>query len=113
MDIDPANIESISILKGASASALYGSRAANGVVLITTKKGKAGRAQVSYDVSAGFSKVEKTLDVLSADQYRKEVTDLGLPLDDKGGNTNWQDEIYRTAFQQSHYLSLNMFGEDY
>ena len=106
MTLNPNDIESVTVLKDASATAIYGSRGANGVIMITTKKGKAGRAQVSYDVSAGFSKVEKTLDVLSADQYRKEVNALGLSLDDKGANTNWQDEIYRTAFQQSHYISL-------
>lgn len=108
MTLNPNDIESVTVLKDASATAIYGSRGANGVIMITTKKGKAGRAQVSYDVSSGFSKVAKTLDVLSANQYRETVSDLfgaGI-LDDKGANTNWQDEIYRTAFQQSHYLSL-------
>jgi iron complex outermembrane receptor protein len=106
MTLNPNDIESVNVLKDASATAIYGSRGANGVIMITTKKGKTGRAQVTYDVSAGFSTVAKTLDVLSADQYRDEINSLGLPLNDQGGNTDWQDEIYRTAFQQSHYISL-------
>lgn len=106
MTLNPNDIESIIVLKDASATAIYGSRGANGVIMITTKKGKEGSAQVNYDVSGGFSKVANTLDVLSADQYRNTINELGLPLDDKGADTFWQDEIYRTAYQQNHYLSL-------
>ncbi|MDN3668925.1 TonB-dependent receptor [Echinicola jeungdonensis] len=106
MTLNPNDIESVIVLKDASATAIYGSRGANGVIMITTKKGREGRAQVTYDVSGGFSKVANTLDVLSADQYRETINELGLPLDDKGANTNWQDEVYRTAYQQNHYLSL-------
>ena len=106
MTLNPNDIESITVLKDASATAIYGSRGANGVIVITTKRGKAGKAQVTYNVLAGVSKVANTLDVLSADQYRTEVQALGLKLDDKGANTNWQDEIYRTAFTQDHSLSL-------
>ena len=106
MTLNPNDIESITVLKDASATAIYGSRGANGVIVITTKRGKAGKAQVTYNVLAGVSKVANTLDVLSADQYRAEVNGLGLTLDDKGANTNWQDEIYRTAFTQDHSLSL-------
>lgn len=108
--LNPNDIESVIVLKDASATAIYGSRGANGVIIITTKKGSAGKVQVSYDVTAGVSKVGKTLDVLSADQYRKTVSDLGFvegyDYQDKGANTNWQDLIYRTAYQQSHYLSM-------
>lgn len=112
MTLNPNDIESVTVLKDASATAIYGSRGANGVIMITTKKGKAGKAQVSYDVSTGFSKTEKTLDILSADEYRKQVNAMGLTLDDKGANTNWQDEIYRTSFQQSHYLSISGGSEN-
>ena len=114
MTLNPNDIESVTVLKDASATAIYGSRGANGVIMITTKKGKAGRAQVSYDVSGGFSTTAKTLDVLSASQYRETVSDLfgSGTLDDKGANTDWQDEIYRNAFQQNHYLSLTGGNEN-
>ena len=62
-------ITSINVLKDASATAIYGSRGANGVIMITTKKGKAGRAQVTYDVSTSLASVANTLDVLTADEY--------------------------------------------
>jgi iron complex outermembrane receptor protein len=106
MTLNPNDIESITVLKDASAAAIYGSRGANGVIVITTKKGTAGKAKVAVGMTTGISKVANTLDVLSADQYRKVVTDLGLTLNDKGANTNWQDEIYRTAISQDYYLSL-------
>ncbi len=106
MTLNPNDIESITVLKDASAAAIYGSRGANGVIVITTKKGTAGKAKVAFGATTGVSKVANTLDVLSADQYRKVVNDLGLTLNDKGANTNWQDEIYRTAVSQDYYLSL-------
>lgn len=106
MTINPNDIESVTVLKDASATAIYGSRGANGVIVITTKKGRSGRAQVSYGASVGVSQVAKKLEVLSADEYRKVVRDLGLTIDDKGASTNWQDEIYRTAVTQDHYLSF-------
>ncbi|WP_084708618.1 SusC/RagA family TonB-linked outer membrane protein [Hymenobacter norwichensis] len=106
MTLNPNDIESVTVLKDASATAIYGSRGANGVIVITTKKGRAGKAQVTYNVMAGVSKVANTLDVLSADQYRAVVNELGLTLDDKGESTNWQDKIYRTAKSQDHSLSL-------
>jgi len=107
MTLNPNDIESINVLKDASATAIYGSRGANGVVMITTKKGKAGKAQVSYDVSTSISNVANTLDVLSADEYRTAVTDAGLTMTDMGADTDWQDLIYRTAYSQDHYLSLS------
>ncbi|GAA4442997.1 TonB-dependent receptor [Pontibacter saemangeumensis] len=107
MTLNPNDIESIVVLKDASATAIYGSRGANGVIMITTKKGRQGTAQVTYDVSGGVSEVANTLNVLSADQYREVIGDLGLPIDDKGANTDWQDEIFRTAYQHNHYLSLS------
>ncbi|WP_258103439.1 TonB-dependent receptor [Marinoscillum sp. MHG1-6] len=106
MTLNPNDIESVIVLKDASATAIYGSRGANGVIMITTKKGRQGKAQVTYDFSTGISKVSNTLDVLTADEFRAAINDLELPLDDKGANTNWQEEIYRTASQQNHYLSM-------
>lgn len=107
MTLNPNDIESINVLKDASATAIYGSRGANGVIMITTKQGKKGKAQVTYDVSSSIASVSNTLDVLSADQYRSAVNDLDLTLTDMGGDTDWQDEIYRNAFSQNHYLSLS------
>lgn len=104
--INPNDIESINILKDASATAIYGSRGANGVIMITTKRGKAGRIQLDYSFNTGFSKASKQLDVLTGDEYREIVNDLGLTLDDKGDNANWQDRIERTALTTSNFLSL-------
>lgn len=107
MTLNPDDIASITVLKDASASAIYGSRGANGVIVITTKKGVAGSPKVSLDASAGFSRVEGTLKVLSANQYRAEIAALGLTIDDKGANTNWQDEIYRTSLTQNYDISMS------
>lgn len=104
--LNPNDIESVIVLKDASATAIYGSRGANGVIMITTKKGKIGQAQVSYDVSAGFSKASNKIDMLNAREYRSIHQQLGLTVDDKGADTDWQDEVTRTAFQHSHYLSV-------
>lgn len=107
MTINPNDIESVTVLKDASSTAIYGSRGANGVIVITTKKGKSGNLKVSLDVTGGIATVSNKLDVLSADEYRKINTDLGLTFSDLGGNTNWQDEIYRTAKTQDYNLSFS------
>lgn len=110
MTLNPDDIESITILKDASAAAIYGSRGANGVIVITTKRGLAGSPKVSLNASFGASKVEGTLDVLSADQYRQAAKEYGLAIDDKGANTNWQDEIFRTGIAQDYDLSISGGG---
>jgi len=107
MTLNPDDIESVTVLKDASAAAIYGSRAANGVIVITTKKGSAGSPKVSLSATAGISNVAKKLKVLTADQYRTETAKLGLTIDDKGANTDWQDEIFRTAILQDYGLSLS------
>lgn len=107
MTINPNDIESITVLKDASSTAIYGSRGANGVIVITTKKGKSGNLKVSLDVTGGVSTVANKLDVLSADEYRQVNNDLTLPFSDLGGNTNWQDQIYRTAQTQDYNLSFS------
>ncbi len=109
--LNPNDIESIDVLKDASATAIYGSRGANGVIMITTKKGKAGVQQLNYGYSIGFCNAAKKLDMLSGDEYRKVCKDLNLPLNDGGENHNWQDEIMHTGLQQSHYLSFMSGGE--
>jgi iron complex outermembrane receptor protein len=110
MTLSPDDIESITVLKDASAAAIYGSRGANGVIVITTKKGIAGNPRVSLNASVAGSKVEGTLDVLSADQYREAIKNLGLPRDDKGASTDWQDEIFRTGIGQDYDLSVSGGG---
>ncbi|HNX54786.1 MAG TPA: SusC/RagA family TonB-linked outer membrane protein, partial [Prolixibacteraceae bacterium] len=104
--INPEDIESIDILKDASATAIYGSRGANGVVIVTTKKGKEGKATVSYSGYTGFSNLPSKYDVLTASEYNAARTTLGLPSADKGYNTDWQDQIFRTATTVSHSVSL-------
>ena len=101
------DIESISVLKDASATAIYGSRGANGVIVITTKSGKEGKPQVTYNGSVGLANVDKTLDVLNADQYCSLLKTLNQPIDDKGANTNWQDEIFRNAYSHDHNVALS------
>ncbi|MGH7578154.1 MAG: SusC/RagA family TonB-linked outer membrane protein, partial [Longimicrobiales bacterium] len=105
--LNPADIESIEILKDASAAAIYGSRGANGVIIITTKRGEPGAIQTRYETRFGVSSVSRKLDVLSADQYRQVAQELGLTIDDRGSSTNWQDAIFRNAPSQSHNLSLS------
>ncbi|HEY9004830.1 MAG TPA: TonB-dependent receptor [Ohtaekwangia sp.] len=105
--INPQDIESVDVLKDASATAIYGSRGANGVVLITTKRGKSGRSSVTYSGSVGISKMARPIDVFSADEYRKQVTSLGGTLVDGGANTDWQKEISRTAITKNHNIALS------
>ncbi len=110
--INPADIASISILKDASASAIYGSRAANGVVLIETKKGTGGGPSVEYELQVGRSSLRSHLDVLSGDQYRAFITDQVA----KGAittapalgtaNTNWESQITRSAPTLQHNFSF-------
>jgi len=105
--INPQDIESIDVLKDASATAIYGARGANGVVLVTTKRGKAGLTTMSYSFNGGFSKMANKLPVFAADEYKKQVTALGGALDDFGGNTDWQDQVSQTAFTQNHNINLS------
>ncbi|MHA4896360.1 SusC/RagA family TonB-linked outer membrane protein [Pedobacter sp. PWIIR3] len=106
--INPQDIESIDVLKDASATAIYGSRGANGVILVTTKKGKAGVSTLGVVASYGVSSLARAIPVLTADQFRTEVPKAGGVLDDKGGATDWQKEITRTAKTQDY--NLNMSG---
>lgn len=105
--LNPQDIESIDVLKDASATAIYGARGANGVVLITTKKGKSGFSTVNYNFTAGVSKIANPLPVFSTEEYKRQVVSLGGELEDFGGSTDWQDEITRTAFTQNHNLALS------
>ena len=110
--INPNDIESFSILKDASATAIYGSRASNGVILITTKKGKAGsKPRVNVDMSGSFKTVAKKVDVLGADAFREFfMANYGDNADAVAAlgnaNTKWQDEIYRSAFSEEINASV-------
>lgn len=101
--LNTSDIESITVLKDASAAAIYGARGSNGVVIITTKKGAKGEATFTVDSYVGFSTVANKLDVLSAGQYRNAIKD---PLFDHGGNTDWQDVIYRSAMTKNNSLAF-------
>ncbi|RYY44384.1 MAG: SusC/RagA family TonB-linked outer membrane protein [Chitinophagaceae bacterium] len=108
--INPNDIESFTILKDASAAAIYGTRAANGVIIITTKKGKSGKLKVNFTSIASVSKATKYVDVLTADQVREIVNNSGnaARIAQLGSaNTDWQDEIYRTAFSVDNNIALS------
>jgi TonB-linked SusC/RagA family outer membrane protein len=116
--LNPNDIESIEILKDASATAIYGSRGANGVILITTKKGTKGKLNVNYSISGGVSKVAKTVPMLDAKQYVSLLNDLRADqklqpeftseqIAQIGEGTNWQKEIFRTGSVQNHQLSFS------
>ncbi len=105
--LNPQDIESIDVLKDASATAIYGSRGANGVILITTKRGKAGTQAITYSTSLGLSTLAHAIPVFSASEYKTQVAAVGGTLDDKGGNTDWQKEITRTANTWNHNLTLS------
>lgn len=114
--INPSDIESFTILKDASATAIYGSRASNGVILITTKKGTEGRMRIMYEGNVSIGKLKKQIDVLSGDEFRTFLKDefsqsssgIYAQMKEKQGlvNTNWQDEIFQTTFNTEHNLSL-------
>jgi len=106
--LNTSDIESITVLKDASAAAIYGARGSNGVVLVTTKRGKRGEPMFTYDTYLGFSSVIKKLDLMNADEYRAAGIDK---LYDHGGNTDWQDEIYRNAVSSNHSVSFSKATE--
>ncbi len=120
--INPSDIESIDILKDASATAIYGSRGANGVIIITTKKGKAGQNVITYDVTYGVQNLRKKIDVLNAPQFASLRNDALYDtnpaggkfqylsqeeIDQLGNGTDWQDEGFQSAPTQNHQLSLS------
>mgnify|MGYP000027112444 CR=1 FL=1 len=106
--LNPSDIESIEILKDVSATAIYGTRGANGVIIITTRKGYHGRNNINYSGTVGWSTANKTLDFLDADQFTALYNELnpGSPLPAPVQNYDWQDAALRTAFSQEHQLSV-------
>jgi iron complex outermembrane receptor protein len=107
--LNPNDIESISVLKDASAAAIYGARGANGVVLITTKKGKSGNSNLNVSIGTSISSNYKNYDVLSTSAFLTEAAKAGLDVSNKningGANTDWQNLVYRTAVTQNYNLS--------
>ena len=106
--INPNDIESFTVLKDASATAIYGSRASNGVIIITTKKGRAGqRPTVTYNGDITISTIQKKYEVMNASEYKQALTSLGKDISTLGdADTDWQDEIFRTAISTKHSLSI-------
>ena len=110
--INPADIESVEVLKDVSATAIYGTRGANGVIIITTKKGSRGKNTINYNASFGWSTASKKLDFLNAWEWTdlwNELADQGLAkyrLDEPTASYDWQDEALRTAFSQEHQISF-------
>ena len=102
--VNPNDIETFTVLKDASATAIYGSRASNGVIIITTKKGKANsKIKVSYDGNVSVSALTHTLQVMNGDQYREY---MGNPTDLGTANTDWQNQVYRNAVSTDHSISI-------
>lgn len=111
--LNPADIESLTVLKDASATAIYGSRAAYGVVLITTKRGKVGDAKLDFGVSGGFSNIMRRIDVLNADQYRQALTYYGAPAtNDRGQSNDALGAILQTAPLQNYSAALSGGNEN-
>jgi len=119
-DLNPNDIESLEVLKDASATAIYGSRGANGVILVSTKRGRNGKIQVAYNGYMGIQNLANKMDLLDAATYAEtinekrlltggsvEYTEEQIKNFKENGGTDWQDEVYRTAITQSHDLSVS------
>ncbi len=115
--INPSDIVTMDILKDASATAIYGSRASNGVIMITTKRGQSGEATITYDGYVGWQQMPKKLEVLGLKDYAQHYNDIAdaqikphvgsfIRADLLGEGTDWQDELFSTAFMTNHSLSL-------
>ena len=106
--IPPGDIESIDVLRDASATAIYGSKAANGVIIITTKRGAEGPARVTYSAYASWEKIANDHKMMTADELRAYAEENGLSIpNDRGANTNWAKEVQRTGFATNHSLSIS------
>ncbi|RZK10631.1 MAG: TonB-dependent receptor, partial [Flavobacterium sp.] len=116
--INPNDVESIDILKDASATAIYGSRGANGVIIITTKSGKKGTGKISYEGFTSVQSIANKLEVMNLQQYAQSKNQLAALYGAEqrpefahpellGNGTNWQDEVYRTAIAKSHQISFS------
>ena len=107
--INPSDIDTITILKDASSTAIYGAQGANGVVLITTKRGTTSKPKVTLETYTGFAQVWNTLEVLNGEQYRDLMTEMGLTTnwDNFTERTDWQKEIFQNGFSQNYQTSVS------
>ena len=105
--VSPDDIESIDVLRDATATAIYGSKAANGVIIITTKNGAQDRVNVSYNGYVAFDNILNTYDMCTADELRAYAKQNNVTLKDGGSNVDWQDEVLRTGVSHSHNVSIN------
>ena len=109
--ISPSDIESVSVLKDASTTAIYGARGSNGVVMVTTKKGKQGKGQLSFNTYTGFQVNTERYDVMNTIQYLQHAANLGVfpnrPLSTYSIDTNYQDEIFRTGIMQNYNVNYS------
>lgn len=117
--INPNDIESIEILKDASATAIYGSRAANGVVIITTKKGVAGKTKISFETYSGVQRLYRKIPMMGLQDYAGYIADTNVgdieefeSLELLGEGTDWQDVIFREAYMQNHQLTMTGGSEN-
>ncbi|GAA0553312.1 TonB-dependent receptor [Chitinophaga japonensis] len=107
--VAPSDIVSIDVLKDASSTAIYGARAANGVIMVTTRRAKTGQSWVTYNAYAALENVSKRIEMLSGDELRQYLANNGKslsPSDDDGANTDWQKEVSRTGVSHNHNISF-------
>ncbi|MCH8836978.1 MAG: SusC/RagA family TonB-linked outer membrane protein [Candidatus Marinimicrobia bacterium] len=105
--LNPGDIASIVVLKDAASSAIYGARGGNGVILITTKEGRPGAVSLTYSGSTSSSSIINKLDLMSAAQYKSYASSVGATIGEGGANTDWQDEVLRTAISKSHNIAFS------
>ena len=105
--VSPEDIESIDVLRDATATAIYGSKAANGVIIITTKKGSKERTNVTYNGYVAFDNILKKYDVCTADDLRQYAKNNNITLKDGGANMDWQDEVLRTGISHNHNVNIS------
>lgn len=111
--ISPNDIESYDILRDASSSAIYGSRGAGGVILITTKKGKAGKMTLEYNGVVSYEKMAKKFDLMDGNQYRNFLKSQNVTTSDNGANTDWVDVVTRAGISQNHTISMTGGTSDF
>lgn len=112
--LPPSEIENIDILKDASATAIYGSRGAAGVVLVTTKKSEIGKTQIEVSSTVSMDQIANKLDMMSADQWRTQREAWGVPVStDHGSNTDWYDLLTKTGYTQNHNISMGGGTKDF
>ena len=104
--VSPDDIESIDVLRDATATAIYGSKAANGVIIITTKKGAEEKTNVYYNGYVAFDNILKKYDMCTADELRQYAKDHNVTLKDGGANVDWQDEVLRTGISHNHNVGI-------